>query len=712
MKTTFLRKQINACSALLLMAVTVFGCGDDYDDTALKNDLNDLKSRVEKLESWCSTANTQISALQGLVEAMEQNDCITGITPIMEGSKEAGYTITFEKGNPITILHGRDGATGATGITPIIGTKKDTDGMYYWTIKLGDAPAEWMTDADGNKIRTTGDKGDKGATGDKGDTGDKGEDGRPGTSTNGHTPVLSVDTFEGRLYWKVDGEWLLHNHAKVPATGDKGDTGATGPAGSSGPQGDAIFQKDGIDNTHPDYVVFTLADGTTTIKLPRVSEITIGIKGVTDEILIKPSETTKGITVELQLPDAGQYKAILAEIISKEGTGTDIATRAMSPWKAKILPGQNPGDAPQLNIIPGDGAAAGEQAVLKLSLIDNRNKEHQAIFMVSVSAYAWYLRGKSSGVYEITCAEELRVFAGLTKSKSDELAATGEPKPLTFIGKTVKIADGVTEIDLGPEEWSPIGSAANFRGTFDGNNAEIKNLSIDSKFESQGFFSIIENATIKNVIISGTVQGNGSVGGIVGNSSGTSVIIHCVNHARVDANNVCAGGIVGYMNGGRIIACENYGKIRGGNMVGGIVGSSMSVELLACINEGDVTAPEGDDRFSGGIAGEFLGSKKYLAACLSKGEITGAKGGIAGKMSDGKDQYAHNYFMNDSQGIYAVGYSKQGEASTLNEINVAIQEINKTITQWNETHTDTPCNYRYKNTDSQKLPKLVAVAPE
>lgn len=95
MKTNFLRKQINACSALLLMAVTVFGCGDDYDDTALKNDLNDLKSRVEKLESWCSTANTQISALQGLVEAMEQNDCITGITPIMEGSKEAGYTITF-----------------------------------------------------------------------------------------------------------------------------------------------------------------------------------------------------------------------------------------------------------------------------------------------------------------------------------------------------------------------------------------------------------------------------------------------------------------------------------------------------------------------------------------------------------------------------------------------------------------------------------------
>ena len=51
----------------LLLATTFFSCGDDYDDTALRNDVNDLKSRVEKLESWCSTTNTQISALQGLV---------------------------------------------------------------------------------------------------------------------------------------------------------------------------------------------------------------------------------------------------------------------------------------------------------------------------------------------------------------------------------------------------------------------------------------------------------------------------------------------------------------------------------------------------------------------------------------------------------------------------------------------------------------------
>ena len=110
----------------LLLATTFFSCGDDYDDTALRNDVNDLKSRVEKLESWCSTTNTQISALQGLVSALEQNDYVTGVTPIVEGSVEVGYTITFTKSKPITIYHGKDGKNGADGINGVDGITPQT----------------------------------------------------------------------------------------------------------------------------------------------------------------------------------------------------------------------------------------------------------------------------------------------------------------------------------------------------------------------------------------------------------------------------------------------------------------------------------------------------------------------------------------------------------------------------------------------------------
>ena len=255
-------KKFRHYALLLITAMAVFGCSKDYDDTAIKNDISDLQSRVEKLETWCTTVNSQISALQGLVTALEAKDYVTGVTPVVEGSVTIGYTISFTKSAPVTILHGTNGKDGSDGITPTIGVKADTDGLYYWTIKLGDGEVGWLYAADGKtKIRTTGDKGTDGTNG-----------------TNGVTPTISVDTFEGALYWKVNGAWMENNGQKVPATGgkgDKGDKGDAGVAGSAGAQGDSVFKKDGIDLTDPDNVTFTLADGVTKITFPRTSAIKI-----------------------------------------------------------------------------------------------------------------------------------------------------------------------------------------------------------------------------------------------------------------------------------------------------------------------------------------------------------------------------------------------------------------------------------------------------
>ena len=55
-----------------------------------------------------------------------------------ENGVEVGYTITFQTGKSITIRHGVDGINGET---PVIGVAKDTDGVYYWTVKIGDAAA-------------------------------------------------------------------------------------------------------------------------------------------------------------------------------------------------------------------------------------------------------------------------------------------------------------------------------------------------------------------------------------------------------------------------------------------------------------------------------------------------------------------------------------------------------------------------------------------
>ncbi|WP_300255954.1 PL29 family lyase N-terminal domain-containing protein [uncultured Alistipes sp.] len=207
------------------------GCSDEYDDSALRNDLNDLENRVAKLEELCKQMNTNISSLQKIVEALEKNDYVTNVTPVMQNGKEIGYTIVFSKSNPITIYHGKDGQDGGSSTTPSIGVKQDTDGIYYWTLN-----GEWLTDDHGDKIKAEGADGDDGTDGE-----------------DGITPKFKIEND----YW-----YISYNNGETWEQLGK----ATGEDGAGG---DSMFTE--IDyKTSTDYVIFTLADGTQ-IKLPTWS---------------------------------------------------------------------------------------------------------------------------------------------------------------------------------------------------------------------------------------------------------------------------------------------------------------------------------------------------------------------------------------------------------------------------------------------------------
>ncbi len=134
--------------AALFAVVALTSC--KYDDDDLWNSVHGLENRVAKLEELCKQMNTNISSLQTIVTALQNNVYVTGTTPLMKDGKEIGYTITFSKGNPITIYHGKDGQDGEDGITPTISVKKDTDGVYYWTLN-----GEFIV-VDGGKIQAEG----------------------------------------------------------------------------------------------------------------------------------------------------------------------------------------------------------------------------------------------------------------------------------------------------------------------------------------------------------------------------------------------------------------------------------------------------------------------------------------------------------------------------------------------------------------------------
>ena len=211
--------------AALFAVVALTSC--KYDDDDLWNSVHGLENRVAKLEELCKQMNTNISSLQTIVTALQNNVYVTGTTPLMKDGKEIGYTITFSKGNPITIYHGKDGQDGEDGITPTISVKKDTDGVYYWTLN-----GEFIV-VDGGKIQA------------------EGKDGTNGT--NGTTPQFKIEND----YWFVSYDNGTNWTQLGKATGEDGIGG------------DSMFS--GVDyETSTDYVIFTLSNGTQ-IKLPTWS---------------------------------------------------------------------------------------------------------------------------------------------------------------------------------------------------------------------------------------------------------------------------------------------------------------------------------------------------------------------------------------------------------------------------------------------------------
>ena len=239
--------------AALLAVVALTSC--KYDDDDIWNSVHGLENRVAKLEELCKQMNTNISSLQTIVTALQNNDYVTGTTPLMKDGKEIGYTITFSKGNPITIYHGKDGqdgedgTNGKDGTTPAIGVKQDADGVYYWTLN-----GDWLTDENGDKIKAEGTDGKDGADGEDGADGSNGTNG-----TDGVTPKLEIR----EDYW-----WISYDNGTNWTQLGKA-TGEDGKDGEDGIGGDSMFTK--VDyKTSTDYVIFTLADGTQ-IKLPTWS---------------------------------------------------------------------------------------------------------------------------------------------------------------------------------------------------------------------------------------------------------------------------------------------------------------------------------------------------------------------------------------------------------------------------------------------------------
>lgn len=296
--------------AAFVVALVVSSCS--YDDTPIWDKLNDHEERIKTLEELCTNMNTNIEALQGIVEALEKHDYIVDVV-----ENEDGYTINFAKGDSITIKNGKDGANGndgangadgADGQTPVIGVAEE-DGVYYWTVN-----GEWLTDANGNKIKAVGSDGANGADGNDGANGADGNDGANGN--DGVTPQLKIE----------DNKWFVSY-----------DEGATWVELGVVAEGDVVVANP-IEVTEDEKCVYFKLSDDQVITIAKVTPLDIEFSALNAGGIFEVSYTVDTVAERVEVEAIAAKNVADVEVVKGEGnTGVINITVGENEGESKVL---------------------------------------------------------------------------------------------------------------------------------------------------------------------------------------------------------------------------------------------------------------------------------------------------------------------------------------------------------------------------------------
>lgn len=253
------------------IAVMTLLHGCSYDDSDLRNSVENLNDRVTNLETLCRQMNSDLSALQTILTALQAKEYVEQITELNDGS---GYTLTLSSGKTMTIRNGKDGQT------PAISVRKDTDGIWYWTLD-----GEWLLGDGGKKVAAS--------------------------AKDGKTPQLKIS--EGYWYVSTDGgkSWASLGEA----TGDSFFRGVTVEA---------------------DTISFELSDGTV-IAIPLASASKFNITFDYDSVPVLEAGAVKTVNYSItKATDKTVVKTIAqngwtAVVNQKSNDSGEITVQAPNP---------------------------------------------------------------------------------------------------------------------------------------------------------------------------------------------------------------------------------------------------------------------------------------------------------------------------------------------------------------------------------------------
>ena len=292
---------------------------------------------------------------------------------------------------------------------------------------------------------------------------------------------------------------------------------------------------------------------------------------------------------------------------------------------------------------------------------------------------------ESDGSYTVTSADGLMNIAELVNGGKSDINITLD-----------------TDIDLTGKDWTPIGTNYDnsYKGTFDGGGHTITGLTVTTYDKYAGLFGWLNSAgTVKNVVMEGVQITNnhssGFAGGVVGNSWGT--IENCSVSGSVNGE-VYVGGVVGKQTSGSMTGCSSSATVKGTVNVGGVAGESWG-SMTACYATGNVTLEiyPGKDISGGGVVG-FKGGNSVLA-CYATGNVN-SKGSSTGNVHIG-GLFGYKYATaiacywknNKEQGI---GYNKEGIVSEATKVDGTDVTWQKAVDAMNTALQNAGSEWRYE----------------
>ena len=292
---------------------------------------------------------------------------------------------------------------------------------------------------------------------------------------------------------------------------------------------------------------------------------------------------------------------------------------------------------------------------------------------------------ESNGSYTVTSADGLMNVAKLVNGGKTDINITLDKN-----------------IDLTGKDWTPIGTNYDnsYKGTFDGGGHTITGLTVTTYDKYAGLFGWLNSAgTVKNVVMEGVQITNnhssGFAGGVVGNSWGT--IENCSVSGSVNGE-VYVGGVVGKQTSGSMTGCSSSATVKGTVNVGGVAGESWG-SMTACYATGNVTLEiyPGKDISGGGVVG-FKGGNSVLA-CYATGNVN-SKGSSTGNVHIG-GLFGYKYATaiacywknNKEQGI---GYNKEGIVTEATKVDGTDVTWQKAVDAMNTALQNAGSEWRYE----------------